>query len=825
MADTAQTYHVINMFDWTGGIVDKSDHPLAVTENSLRSSHDVDSSGFGLRSRDGSSVVSEFDPGSTVRFITSVHLPTSGATYLLAQVDDMMGYSRLFATRSESLTDGESLSWQGIHDLGLGAGVISVACLNDRVVITEGINHQPLVFAGCLDDSGSDWAVPKAAMVTYNNGQDWNDITDAVCDADPDTAGDIEPLSSEGWLAICCDTPGAQAFMFDISPGAGTSPGFTVEAFTDRWENDGRWSDSTSGLTKSGIVTHSNGPFTASYYSLNNVPGFWFRLRFGAWFPGASIKRILFRCPCQELSVIGDGLSQTPLGFLYHDASENSLKDFTVEASDYAYPTFARLNDGLMDNPTGMQPGDSIFIGYLKRFSSVELTLHNDFRNKNPSVMKGYYWNGTSWAELSNFRDTTALAAGTTLSASGSASWRVPDDWKHNRPVNQQQAHGFWVRLNVLADLTAKTYITEAAVTPVMDRLKKSRLAITVRDRVILLGRSDAPDQMDISRPLEEYGFFGEESASFRIGGQGAITAAVEAFNQGFIAKSDDWYLLNGYSPATFSVERAEAAGQTPINSRVIVRAPHAESDRKNLMGLYYINHSGAWYFAGLKVYRISDNVNWWDGSAGPDHERICLRYLDQACGVYLPDKSQVIWSVPMSGDGAVECNRNNRLIVYDLNTKSWNGPYRISVSAMTPLSGHSGVSLLLGADYHGRILNILDPESGDDAGESLTASARTQWLNFGSPHVVKRLRSLTLHGRCLSSPIRVDVFADGASVPSSSMSFDRLVSSGDRHFMTERRSCDVMGRFFSFGFTLGAKCLVHGIQAGFSAVREWSLN
>ena len=73
----------------------------------------------------------------------------------------------------------------------------------------------------------------------------------------------------------------------------------------------------------------------------------------------------------------------------------------------------------------------------------------------------------------------------------------------------------------------------------------------------------------------------GPDSSSLRIGGAGEITAAVEVFNQGFIAKTDDWYLLNGYSPSTFSLERAETAGQAPINSRVLVAAPHMEADSR----------------------------------------------------------------------------------------------------------------------------------------------------------------------------------------------------------------------------------------------------
>ncbi len=824
MSDQARTYSVINLFDWTKGVMDRSDNPLAVFGNSLILGENVDTSGYGLRSRYGSSPVSGFARGATVRFMTSVYLPTSRSNYLIAQVEEPSGVSRIFVAR---LTNPAAISdavWHDVYNLGQAAQTICVACLNDRVLITEGKNHRPIVFAGCLDDSGSDWAVPKAAMVTYNNGLDWDDITDAVCDSDPETEASTGIMNPDSWVAVCCDTPLVQSFWFDLSDGASISNVLITEGYTGVWEAKAGWTDGTHVLGRTGVVNHLGSPFRASYHSLNNVPGFWFRFRFATEHPGANIRRILFRCPCQELSVIGDGLAQAPLGFLYHDESENSLKDFTVEVSDYAYPTFARLNDGMLDKPTAMSSQDSIFIGYLTRFSSVELTVHNDFGNKMPASLSGSYWDGAGWKAMNNFSDTTCGSGGETLAMTGLVSWEVPDDWKHNRPINQQQSHGYWIRLKVSASLSPKTYITEAAVTPVMDRLKKSRLAITVRDRAILLGRSDAPDQIDISRPLEEYGFSGEESASFRIGGQGEITAAVEAFNQGFIAKSDDWYLLNGYSPSTFSVERAEASGQTPVNSRVIVRAPHAESDMKNLMGLYYINRSGAWYFAGLKVYRISEGVSWWDDCRSGGYT-IDRDSLDSACGLYMPDKNRVVWSVPMNVGGLGSGGRNNRLIIYDLNTKSWMGPYTMSLSALTAVSGRVGPTMLIGADYSGRVLRLFDPLSSDDSGEPVKAEAQTQWLNFGAPHMEKRLRSVTLIGQSLSAPVHIDIFTDGMGVSSASLEFQGLLTTGNGSFKRQRLSLDVAGRFFRFSFKFQAPTVIHGLHAGFSTIREWGLN
>ena len=52
--------------------------------------------------------------------------------------------------------------------------------------------------------------------------------------------------------------------------------------------------------------------------------------------------------------------------------------------------------------------------------------------------------------------------------------------------------YGYWIRFSVSAALTAKTFISEAAIWPKFDPMKKYDFVITVRDRVILCGRSDS---------------------------------------------------------------------------------------------------------------------------------------------------------------------------------------------------------------------------------------------------------------------------------------------------------------------------------------------
>jgi len=624
---------------------------------------------------------------------------------------------------------------------------------------------------------------------------------------------------------------GVSGFYFEMESSNHQPGGMTVLGYSGAWSSGSGWFDYTGGLQTDGAVFHERGVFSADYHVVNNVPGYWFAF---SWPSGTStgvlIRRILFQAPCQNLQVIGEGQPDTPLGFIYWDNSDNSAKDFTVEVSDSTYPSFARLNDGQLESPTGMGPGDAIFVGYLTPFNRVDLAPHNDYHNEAAAVMSGYYWNGLEWLGLPGFSDGTEKPSGTTLGVKGRLSWTTPAYWRQCRPVGPEFPHGYWVKLVVSASITPKTYVSEASIWPVLEPLKKHKFALTVRDRMVLLNRPDASDQADISRAYEEYGFAGTDSASQRIGGQDAIVAAHTVFNQGFIAKTEDWYLFNGYSPETFSFERAEAAGQAPLNNQVVVKAPLTEADDKNLMGLYYINRTGAWYFAGIKVYKISEDVSWWDDTNS--RPRLDLAHLHEACGVYWPERNWVIWSVPMITAGFSQ-ETNNRLIIYDLTLRTWLPPFTISLASLTTAyhynenaPGKLGQLGLYGGDYSGRVLRLFGPDDTADQGVPIHSWAETGWLHFGSAQWQKIIRRMQLYGRTAAGQsITVRIWADGktdTSNPACIVYLSGLDGLPNQLFGLEEQNVNIQGRFFKFRFEFSDVTDVFGLQLGVSLIREW---
>ncbi len=838
-----EPYNVINLFDWTGGVRDNRQNPLAFPQEALMSGENVDLVDRGLKTRRGASYMSSdsLPESGEVTTLKQIRFPTTESKYLLAQVDTGSG-NKLFCSIDQLPTTGGSGSFSEVYDLGSGADCCSVALLNDRAVITEGQNNPPLVFAGCMDPSGADWAVPKAALVTYDSGNNYHDLSAAVCDKDSDTYSDIGGLApNSGWIDICVDMSGVSGFLFEMQSGNAGGGNLIPQGYSGDWSSGAGWVDNTSTLSATGTVVHSGGVFPAEYHVVNNVPGYWFRFGFESGTSvSTSLRRVLFQAPTQRLQVIGEGQPDTPLGLIYWDQSENSAKDWTVEVSDNTWPTVARLNDDPLNTDdsgchgwqsgaasSGWNPGgDRLYMGYLTRFNAVEIRPHNDYHNTNSGTTLGAeYWTGTQWTDLST-TDETQEPEGVTIGRKGRISWSTPTDWKECRPIGPQYPHGYWIRFRVDADLSLRTWLSEARVWPVLTDLKKHKFAITIRDRMVLLNRPDAPDQADISRALEEYGFAGTDSASIRIGGQDNIVAAVEAFNQGFVAKTEDWFLLNGYSPQTFSFERAEAANQVPINNRVVVRAPLTEADQKNLMGLYYLNRFGAWYFAGLKVYHLSEDISWFDAASDPP--RIDLDNLHGAYGVYWPERNWIIWAVPMTTSGSPQTT-NNRLIIYDLRLRTWLPPFTISVASLTTAYHHNdgapgklGQIGLYGGDYNGAVIRLFGPNDDSDFGDPIAGWVETGWLHFGSPEYHKLLRILTVYGKTSGDQITVTVYSNGDDSTFTSLNYQDLNSLGDRLFAQQQKPDNIHGRFFKFRIEFNDVTDIYGLQIGASVIREW---
>ena len=612
------------------------------------------------------------------------------------------------------------------------------------------------------------------------------------------TVAEIEALTSTEWYAsggmaqLATDYVNVAGFMTSTSTAKPsllsytcnfTDPGgrLGTSGYTSLWVNGSGWTDGTEvsdvPLAQTGIISYDGtGGFTASYYVLDGVPGYWYKITPERTSSNTTITRIMYKAPCQLLSNIGAGQPDTPLCAIFHDTSLNLIKDLTLEVSN-ATGSFIVESDGTATYQAGqatipMETTDYLYIGYLLTFGTIEVTPYDD-NNQVVSALSAEYWTGQGWKALF-ISDGTQGSDGKTFSQKGRISWSVPSDWKEMVPLNANFPRGYYVRFSVSVNLTSTAALDEISIYGIPNDLPKYKYVSAFRDRIALAKRPDAADQVDISRPLEEYGMIGEQSGSYRVGGTDSIQCLISAWNGLFLGKNETWHQLLGTSPADFYWQGVEASRSVPMSQQSCIKAPATGiGGDGNRNALFFINRHGAWSASGLQVdstYNssrsqvLSELTNWWSDTAVP---RLDLNNLHLACGEYFPAKNWLVWSVPMIvTSGQTEQTTNNRLIVYDLGLGAWLPPFDIAVSAMcqgyaynSSAAGHIGPVGLYAGTYNGKILRLFS--GTDDAGTDITWNLETGWLHLGSPSWYKQVRYLWVYGN-VENNFTMSVYVDG---------------------------------------------------------------
>lgn len=98
-----------------------------------------------------------------------------------------------------------------------------------------------------------------------------------------------------------------------------------------------------------------------------------------------------------------------------------------------------------------------LYVACAVPFRGIYVDLNGVFFNTNASVLSGFYWDGSTWTDLS-VTDNTA-SGGVTLAADNTITWAVPANWQTTL-VNGSGPH-FWARFSVSATLDSSTVLEE----------------------------------------------------------------------------------------------------------------------------------------------------------------------------------------------------------------------------------------------------------------------------------------------------------------------------------------------------------------------------
>lgn len=625
------------------------------------------------------------------------------------------------------------------------------------------------------------------------------------------------------------------AYVGSYSVYWGDAGSFVIEKMVNGvWTADSAWTNNTEAggisLAQSGTIVHATSA-TTEYSTVDNVPGFNWRLKIRGTSAGTTVSRVMYKADCQHLQVIGDGQPDIPSGFVFYDDSTNQTYDYTVEVSDNTLTSFSKA-----DIP--MAVGDYLYIGYPLTFNELEIVPY--VVNTSAAVLSGEYWNGESWYSL-YIADGT-IDGSKCLTTTGKIKWTTPDDWRMNIPFQSFLSRAYWIRLTPSASLSTTTSIAELRIYSVPEELRKYKFAEVFENRLALAARPDQLSQVDITRPFEEYGMVGSNSGSFIVGGPGSVTCMVSAWNGLFVGKPEVWNQMKADGTGSYKFELVEAARSAPLNNQVIVKAPVQGFEAGDKYGLFFLNRYGAFVNTGMhtdsifdtqKAKMISVPVNWWSGRT-TDTPRLDLDNLHIACGVYWPVKNWVMWSVPMILSGSTPQTTNNRVIVYDLNIQNWLPPFSITAASMctayhydSTAPGKLGQLGLYAGTYSGTVVRLFEPEVYTESGSNVAAYLETGWLHFGEPETEKELREFWVFGQTLGTNITLTVYTrswvkTGQVSDTVTKTYTDLTNAGDICGMAFEGGEAAIGNFIKIRLDWSGKTDILGISLGILGLRNY---
>jgi len=825
---------VVNLFDFSGGVINAKVNPLTFPEKAIYDGSNIDVVNQWVATRPGKeSVLSADFTDGTVNVLQQHLFCTTEQAYLLAQVTTATT-SKLYGSYTN--LPSSAVSFTELYDFGSTAGTVTMARLNDRVIITEGTALRPLVFSGGMKTDGSDWAVPKQFIATTSGsaiyGSTFFDMTPELCDMSASSSVDL-PLSTDLYLYICLDVRECSGLYFEVATANTAASTMSISRWNGSWTSvSGTDNTSTGGasLGKSGTATWTLA--ASEYRAIGMIPGFWWRIKltFSAGLPSTPIRlsKIRYRAPVQVLQNIEEcGQTSYPTVFA-KVSSNNSYTDYATEVAISSTDVYANFN--------ACPNTSKLYVGYLSRFCEIVSTGITESYNANASVATAEYWNGAAWTSLSTFVDGT-ISSGKTLAASGAMTWVAPTDWEECNTDFRPDLRCYWIRISFSSALSATVSINTIRLTAVPDTLDYYRLVIPYWDRVILADKRQAHDELSISRSLEEYGWTGEQAINIRAGGLERIVAAIEFYNEVWVSKAHRWFILNMETFQNLEMDMVQAGGQSPVNMQVCVKAPLDKYTRSNLeasewlamdqRGGYFLNLGGAWCFTGEKIFSLSQTVRWWETSGFLP--RIDHDYLHLACGAYWPERGWIVWAVPMITTEGVSQTTNNRLIIYDIETGKWLPPFTIAASSISNvnlysanISGNVGQNALYAGGYDGKIHRLFSSDVVEDDDVAIEGFLETGWFSFGEPQTEKLLRHLYLYGDTKGT-MTLTVYRDGNDVADTGNVFtiSQLDFDVAKMFSISFKHRNIKARFFKLRLDFTDVTNIYGIQMVLAPERE----
>jgi hypothetical protein len=463
------------------------------------------------------------------------------------------------------------------------------------------------------------------------------------------------------------------------------------------YDSDGNWttvrnyedgtSDGTISLAHSGWVKFTGPETDAQPYPYRNLLlyAYHFELSAGT----AKIYQVSADAPFQDIHDIWDGVYRQCIEAQFYNASK--YEDYTLhiqESSTIDFPV-GMILDGLVYTT------DHVLFMLEERTTALRVTMLAGLVNTNASTLTIKYWDGDSFAAVTNLTDGTSEGGTKTFGKSGLISWDPPGITSE-APYDFNGTIGYAYKLEFSATLSGTKAGAEEIVAdivyglPTQPQLPVFKFSGRFKNRLMLLNNEQGfeENRADYSMTDAPEVLNGEESSmnglqSLYFGGREALTCSSEIYNRFgsriytlyLVFKNYETYILDGDGPEDYRIY--------PVSYNIGCPCPEtldtaeigfnmAEDVQRNVA--LWISASGPMIFDGALIKPIKGIDSYFD----PD-SATCVNFaaLDKNQAKFDPVKKE--WNVLLcTGSSTIP----DVWLVWDVRRDRW---YEKNIHASAP--------------------------------------------------------------------------------------------------------------------------------------------
>lgn len=620
---------------------------------------------------------------------SGIHLRTQGRTtenYNLVHAVSSGGQGRVYVNTTDIGSVGDFATGIGVQTAGSKADYLIEDASVDLVGRFSKAPGENVAYCNGENNylwSGKETTIGSAFTTTSAAEAAPIDVTEKIVNNRTDTTLTIG--GSRDYVTILTTRP-AQAFKIYVQSANVSASTLAVKywngtayaAVTNA--SDGTTSGGVA-LAQTGTVTFDSTISTAKLHHFEDRYLYAYQLYLDAG--TADIYQITYEAPPQAPTNVWDGIYRTPIQTQLYTQSTTSYEDYTLhvaESSTVNVPVGCIL-DGFVAGASK----DEMYMMFDEPMAGIRFTMLGNLVNKATTTSVLYYWNGTTWTQLSSaFIDGTSVGSTITFGQSGLMSWAPPTD-EEKKTLFSTQGYAYKL-VTTGANMTGTKGGTEEVVidlvtgVPAPKAIPAFKFPVQYKSKLMLCNYEQGNEGNRIDYGLDGNAdiFNGENSSldgyqSIYVGGSEHITCAAQLYNRFgsnllsslAIFKNNELYLLTGDSPIDYQL--------FPVSFKIGCPAPHSlvtaevgfelgENVARNVA--IFVSNGGPMMYDGAVLYPIRGMEKYFDPN---EVGSVNFSYLDQARGWF--DSTYKEYNMLITTGTSTTLNS---WFVYDLVRKKW---------------------------------------------------------------------------------------------------------------------------------------------------------